>query len=94
MPCQLHVADHQGQQSAGNGVFTDITPDANHWSGLRPLLWSWPQGQAVDRTLTRTGDLMATGVTTDADVRPGARIMVLSVLLYGFVQVSGARLST
>lgn len=45
------------------------------------------QGQAVDRTLTRTGDLTATGVTTDADVRPGARIMVLSVLLYGFVQV-------
>jgi hypothetical protein len=45
------------------------------------------QGVAIDKTLTRPGDWVATGVTTDADVRPGARIMVASVLLYGFVQV-------
>lgn len=46
-----------------------------------------PQGRAIDRTFTRQGDWIGTGVTTDADVRPGARIMLASVLLYGCVQV-------
>ena len=44
------------------------------------------QGLATDKTLTRTGDWAGTGVTTDTDVRAGARIMAASVLLYGSVQ--------
>lgn len=43
-------------------------------------------GRAVPRTLTRGLNLWETGVTTDDSVRAGALAMLLSVLLYGFVQ--------
>jgi hypothetical protein len=71
--CSSQVSSFTGQQ---------VRPDVLTGSAAFTL-----QGVAIDKTLTRPGDWVATGVTTDADVRPGARIMVASVLLYGFVQV-------
>ncbi|KAK9842030.1 hypothetical protein WJX81_004927 [Elliptochloris bilobata] len=47
-------------------------------------------GRAVPRTLTRGGDLLATGVTADADVRSGAAAMIASLALYAIVQVPAA----
>eukprot|EP00775_Hariotina_reticulata_P009910 gene9910-10066_t len=44
-------------------------------------------GEAIDKRLTRGWDLQHTGITVDNDVRSGAAIMALSVLLYGVVQV-------
>lgn len=45
------------------------------------------QGSAVNKTLTRGFDPVNTGVTTDEGVRIGARVMALSALLYGSVQI-------
>lgn len=48
------------------------------------------RGHAVDKHLKRPADLTNTGVTCDRTTSMGARVMLLSVLLYLTVQVRGA----
>ena len=45
------------------------------------------RGHAIDGRLKRPKDLFRTGVTCDAVTRNGARIMLLTVLLYLIVQI-------
>ncbi len=54
------------------------------------MRYRWPQGLAADKTLERPNDWAGTGVSTDSDVRTGARIMAASALLYGSVQARTA----
>lgn len=46
-----------------------------------------PEGNMINKRLTRGGDLLTTGVSTDSEVPKGALVMAVTVLLYGTVQV-------
>lgn len=56
-----------------------------------PPVTTPPQGNAIDKTLTKPWSFTRTGITTDRATLQNALIMVVSTLLYATVQIPTLR---